>query len=315
MKLVIKILVALFGVIVLVVVIGAVLVFNSIDTIAKRVIEEGGTYATGVSTTVDSADVGVFAGTFEMAGLNIANPEGYKSPHFLNMGDASVAVSYSTLKQDVVTLPTLTLKDIDLYLDKSGGKANYQAILDNLKRFESSDKPSEPAEPKGKGSGKKFVIDLVTIDGVDVHLAGIPGISQAMGDVAVKVPKIELKGVGSQDGGMTMPELINLIVKAVLTASVEAGGGIIPADVLGDLQGQLAQLTDLGSLGVNLTTGLGDLGKQVQEKAQEQVEGAVDNAKEKLEGAADDAQKKVEDATNEAKDKLEGLLGGKKDEP
>lgn len=310
---VVKILISLVVLLVIVVAVGAVLVFNSIDTIAKRVIEEGGTYATGVTTTVDKADVGVFAGTFEMSGLNIANPSGYKSPHFLNMGDASVAVSYSTLKQDVVTLPMLTLKDIDVYLDKSGGKANYQAILDNLKRFESNDKPSQPAPTKE--GGKKFVIDLVTIDGVDVHLAGIPGVSQAIGDVAVTVPKIELKGVGSQDGGMTMPELINLIVKAVLTASVDAGGGIIPADVLGDLQGQLAQLKDLGALGIDISGGISGIGKQVQEKAQEQVQGAVDEAKDKLEETTDEAKKKVEDATNDAKDKLKGLLGGKKDEP
>lgn len=300
----IKILVALvLGVIVLLV-IGVVLVFRSIDTIAKRAIERGGTYATGVETTVDSADVGVFAGTFRMSGLEIANPQGYKSPHFLDLGEGGVSVSYDTLSQPIVTLPELTIQDVELYLDKSGGKANYAVILDNLKRFESGDKPAEPA---GEGSGKKFVIDLVSIEGVQVHLAGVPGLSLAMGDVAVTVPKIELTGVGSQDGGMTMPELINLIVKTVLTASVEAGGGIIPADMLGDLQGQLAQLTDLSALGVDFTTDLGELGKQVQEQAKEKIDEAVG-------GAVDEAKKKLDEATGGAGDTLKGLLGGSKDE-
>ena len=82
MKLLIKIVVVL----VLLLVIGVLTTFFFIDRIAKAGVEKGATYALGVPTTLKSADVGVFAGTFAMSGLNVANPEGFdKEPHFLKL--------------------------------------------------------------------------------------------------------------------------------------------------------------------------------------------------------------------------------------
>ena len=300
---VVKLLLVVVVLLVALVVVGVLLAFRSIDSIAKRAIERGGTYATGVQTTVDSADVEVFAGTFAMSGLNIANPAGYSSPHFLNMGDASVAVSLATLRQPTITMPHLTLSDIDVYLDKSGGAANYKVILDNLKKLESGEKPPS-SEP---GGGRKIIIDTLTISGTTVHLASVPGLSQALGDVKVQVPTIEMTGVGSKDGGMTTAELVKLIVQTVLTATVEAGGGLIPADLLGDLRGQLSQLASLDQLGVNITGGLGSLGTQLQEQVGER-------AQQELEKVTGGAQEQVEEAAKEATDKLKGIFGGKKDD-
>ncbi|MEQ9616895.1 MAG: hypothetical protein RLN60_02550 [Phycisphaerales bacterium] len=66
-----------------------VLVVSQVDTLAKHGIERGGTYAMGVETTVDSVDIGIFSGTFEMNGFRVANPEGYARPSFLDLGNAT----------------------------------------------------------------------------------------------------------------------------------------------------------------------------------------------------------------------------------
>ena len=83
-----KILKLVLGAVVLLVLLAAVavgLVLWRLDTIAKQAIEAGGTQATGVATTLDQANVSVLGGSFSMAGLTIANPPGFKSPHFFHL--------------------------------------------------------------------------------------------------------------------------------------------------------------------------------------------------------------------------------------
>ena len=289
-------LIKLIGALCVVVVLGVVLLIavgvGAIDAIAKTAIEKGGSYATGVETTVGSADIGILSGTFQMSEFNIDNPEGFDSPYFLGMDDTRVALSIGSLRQQTVRLPELTLGGIEVYLEGNGAGANYNMILANLKRFESEGKPKGDGRPdKGKeGSGKDFVIDVITIDGVTVNVAGIPGIAQTVGDVAINVPKIELTGVGSQ-GGMSMAEIVNLIIKTILSATVEAGGGIIPADILNDLGGQLAQLESLGDLGITAIGDVGDLAGRLGDeagKALEDVGGAIDDAAKGLEEGIND---------------------------
>ncbi|GJM18119.1 MAG: hypothetical protein DHS20C14_03320 [Phycisphaeraceae bacterium] len=302
----IKWLVVIVILIVLLVVGLVVFGISQIDGLVKAAIEKGGTYATGVETTVDTVDVSLRGGTFAMDGFNLANPDGYDSPHFLHMGGTNVAVSTASLGQDVISVPEVTLAGIDLYLDKSGGNGNYNFVLEKLKRFESSGSDSAPANE----GGKKVVIDKLVIDGVTTHVTGVPGLSSLTGDVKVNVPRIELLNVGAEDGGMTTAELINLVVKTVIAASVEAGGGIIPADMLTDMQGKLSQLVSLDALGITSIGELGDLnalGGKVGEAAKEKLDEAVGGAQEKAQDALDDAAKKAED-------KLKGLFGGGDDE-
>lgn len=277
-----------------------VVAFAALDSIAKAAIEKGGSYATGVETTVVTTDIGVFAGTFEMKGFDINNPEGFTSPHFLAMADTRVALSVGSLAGETIRLPELRLSGIDVYLEGAGSAANYNKILANLKRFESGDKPKGDKGKAKDGAGKSFVIDSVTIDGVKVNVAGIPGLAQTVGDVTIDVPKIELTGVGSQ-GGMSLAEIVNLLVKTVLSATIEAGGGIIPADILNDLGGQLAQLESLGDLGITAIGDVGDIAGQIGEEATKALDDAAQGAGKAIDDAAKDVSKGIND-----------LLGGGK---
>jgi len=279
---------ALVGILVLIVIVGVI----AIDTVARRAIETGGSYATGVPTTVESADVGIMAGTFRMTGFQIGNPEGFSSPHFWGMGESRVGLSVGSLGQETIRLPELTLNRIEVYLEGAGDGANYNQILNNLKRFESKDQPK--ADPEQGGSGKSFVVDVLTIDGVEVNVAGIPGVAQAVGDVTVTVPRIELRNVGKQGGdgdGLSMAGLINVIVKTVMSATIEAGGGVIPPGVLDDLGNQLAELESLGAMGITAVGDVGDIAGELSKQAGEAVEGAAKEA----EKAVDDVKKGIED--------------------
>ena len=300
------------------VVLFAVAAFASLDRAAKIGIEQGGSYAMGVDTTLDKADVAVFAGTFTMAGLRIANPQGFRTPHFLALADGGVSINYESLTSDTITVPTLTLTGIDLYLDKEEGSSNYQRILDNLKRFESGDSP----EPKPTGeAAKALVIQELAIRDITVH-ADVIGTTPTK----VQIDEILLTNVGSAGGDtLELAGVFAVVVKAVMLGAIQAGAGALPEALLGELQSGLGSLESLGDLGIGVAAQIGgvtedlggladDIGKGVFKSADE-IGKSLEDVGKNVGGALDEAGKGIEDAgkgLEEAAKGLGGLLGGKK---
>lgn len=274
---------------------------SQIDTLVKMGIERGGTHATGVNTQVDTVDVSLRRGTFDMQGFQLDNPPGFDTPHFLALSDTAVQLNADATDRRTVTLSNLTLTGIDVYLDKGRDPSNYNTILENLRRFESGEEAPPPED-----DAMRVVIETLVIENVDVHLANMPGVGVVAGDIAVNVPRIELRNVGA-DEPMTFGEVIGLVVKTVLAASVEAGGGIIPGDVLGELAGGLGSLESLSEMGVEA---VGEIGERINE----QLGAATERARE----AVDEARRAGEDIRNQAEDaadRVRGIFKGDEEEP
>jgi len=291
-----KKLVLAIGIPVVGLILALVIVLLAIDMIARAAIEQGATYALDVKTELASADVQVFGGEFAMSGLQVANPEGFDAAHFLTLGGGSVAVSLGTLRQEVVELPHLRLSDLKVWLQKTEGKANYQVILDNLGRFESdTDKPEDQGGPPS--DARRYVVREMTIEDVNVHVDLLPAGGE-LTKLDVPIERIVLENVGEKDNrGIILAELVNVIVKAIMTAVVEEGGPQLPGDLVSDLKSQLAKLEDLKAVGASLAADVGDVVQQSGEQLRE---------------AAQEAQEELEEAGKKAEEAIEGLLGGKK---
>ena len=325
MKTIIKIVLALVVLIAIALAIVFTIVISQSDNIVKAAIEKGGTYATQTATTVDDVNLGLFDGTFSMSGLNIANPDGFDSEHFLFLQGTSVKLDTASLASETISIPTVTFDGLDIILDKGNDPSNYNTILASLKRFESTD--STPATDNADGSGgKKISIDSLTLSDIDIRVANMPGVSLLTGDVAINIPSIELKDIG-KDKPMTAAEITNLVIKTVLTAAVEAGGGILPTDILGELGNGLGALTSLSDMGI---TAIGSTGQIVGEQIGNVLQGAgvvvddlagnaadavEDLTKDLPENLGDDLGNAVEDAADEVKKGLDKLNPfGKKDD-
>lgn len=279
-----KKLIRMVAVLLVLLVLATVAVALYVDTIAKTAIERGATYALGVETTLGSADVGLLSGTFSMRDLTVANPAGFESPYFTHLGEGDVKVALKTLRQQTVELPTLTLTDLDIHLDKKEGKANYDVILENLSRFESGDESEKEAD------GKRFVINEILIERIVVRVQLLP-IGGDLTKLDVPIDEIRLRNVGSDtDGSVLMSELTSVIIKAVLAAIVQKGGGLIPGDILGDLSQGLGSLAELS---LDAATGLGDRIKDAG-------------------GGLDEVTEGIGDAIKSIGDELGGMLGGDK---
>lgn len=327
--------------VVIAVAVALILTLTFVDTITKTAIEKGGAYALGVETTLEKASIGITSGEFALDGLVLANPQGYESPHFLRMGHAGMALSMRSLLSDTIRAPELVLDGFDLNVERAKGKANYDVILENLARFEAGEEAGEPqaaaepepaaspSEPSEKGTGKTFVLDRLVIRNVKAHFDVIPLAGDAA-RVEVPVPEIVVEDLGSE---MSLGKLFSIIVKAVLSSAAQMGKGLVPDDLLQDLQGRLGSLegvmVDLkGTLGGQLGTvtekTLGAVEEKagaVQEQIQEKVGGLkdkVEDLQEKVGGKAGKALEGVNESLKKAQEKLGGFFPGrnkKKKEP
>lgn len=295
MKFILKKLKLLIILLLLLVIGGVVLAIYSINAIARKGIESGASYALGVTTTLKSANVGLMSGTFSMNELNVGNPPGFSTPHFLSLGSGGVAVSFNTLRQPTVELPSLTLEKLDVNLEKKGEVGtNYKVILANLEKLKGT--PSS----KPSGEERRFVIRELSIKDVQVHvdLVGGPGAIGELTKINIPIDEIKLTDVGKTGTGVggtgvTLSELSSIIVQAVLAAAADKGGGLIPDDLLGDLKGHLANLGGVKDLGLKV---LGDAKGTIQEVGKKAIE---------------DVKKKAEDAVKDTLDKgLKGLIPG-----
>jgi|TARA_R110002073_G_scaffold37866_5_gene109369 vacuolar-type H+-ATPase subunit H len=300
------------------------------DAIVKAAIERGGTYATQTTTTVDDVHLGITDGTFEMNGLTIANPAGFSSDHFFKLAGTNVKLDTASITSNIISVPSVSFDGIDVILDKGKDPSNYNTILNSLKRFENSD---TKAAPENQG-GKKVTIDTLTLNNIDIRVANMPGVSLLTGDVAINIPTIELKDIG-KDKPMTTAEVVNLVIKTVLTAAVEAGGGILPTNILGELGNGLSSLSSLSDMGITVLDGAGQIigdnignvldgaGKAVDDitnDAQKAIDNATkdlpagvgDGLKDATKGATEKAEEAVEEAKEEIEKGLNNLFGGKK---
>ncbi len=308
MKIIKVLLVLVLILIIALVVVGAVAMAN-IDRAAKVAIQRGGNHALGVNTTLASADIGVFSGTFSMDDLTVANPEGFDTPHFLALDGGGVSVSYASLLEDTIILPEFTLSGIDINLDKEEGGSNYQRILDNLKRFQSGDAPSEPNQ---QGTPKKLVIRKLQIDDITVH-ADLVGNSP----VTVNVDKVLLTNVGSEGGDtLEIAGVVAVVVEAVMRAVIEAGAGQIPGAILNELQNSVAQLDAIAELGVGVAAEIDGRVQELNALAEDLQQG-VDDARKNLEEEADKIGEQIDNAGKDLEEAAKGignLLGGEKKE-
>ncbi|HXK26474.1 MAG TPA: hypothetical protein VMS55_27675 [Myxococcota bacterium] len=210
----------------------------SIDRIAGSAIERGSRYALGVDTHVGFVHLAPLAGELRVNRLRISNPPGFDGSHFLAFDRFDLKTDLASLRGDVVRVPLFRLQGVDLSLERKGTASNTDAIFESLEKFES--KQPSPAKSKAGATGpeRRYVVSKLEIRDVTAHVEW-NALAAKESALEVHVDGIELSNPGGARG-LTLPELSNVIVKAVLDSVRRSGK--LPVDVAGDLAGGLRSL-------------------------------------------------------------------------
>lgn len=295
------------------------LVFSA-GSLVKKAVETGGETALGVPTTLEGTELAFFDGRFGLTGLQVANPAGFDGPHFVSMRSAEVELPLSRLTGDVVDVPRFTLDGLDLVLQRKDGKSNYGAILESIERMQ-GDAPDEPTDgepPAEEGEAKdakKFIIRRIELKNIVAHLDLLPAGGE-LTKLDLGLPELVLEDVGNAEGGVTVSELVGLIVQVATAATIEAAGDKVPMDVLNDLKDKLGDLDGLkDALGEQFAPQLDALKSKVEDALGGDVTETLDGLGTKVdEITGGELKKRAEDLEGSVKKGLDGLLGGKKKE-
>jgi uncharacterized protein involved in outer membrane biogenesis len=264
-----KFLLKMLGVLLLLLIAAIVAVVLLVDSMVRVSVEKSGTFALGVPTTLEEADIGLFSGRTALGGLAVDNPDGFEKEHFLEIGAVICEVSMESFASDIVTLPLVEVSDLTLDLERNSSGTNYGALLDNLERL-LEDEGSAGGEPGGEAgeettSGKSFRIDRISLRNISVTVNLLP----AGGDITrqtLTIPEIELTDVGGDDGASTV-ELATTLITALLETTLEHGGGLGVDDLLQDISGRLDPYEQSGAKVIE------DLEGSAREKVEEATEG------------------------------------------
>jgi len=240
--------------------------FYYLDSLAKKAVELGGTRALGTPTTLEQIHIAVLGGEVSLAGLAIANPAGFGDGRLFRLGTGDVAVSLASLSGETVTIPRVLLTGIEMNLVQKGRRSNVSPILARTRSAGGTPQAPADAAPPAD-AGKKFIIRELTIDNVRVN-AQLALLGEAS-KVNLVIPKIELKNLGTAQGGLPLGELIRTVVQAVVEAAANSSTTLAPqlARLLkGDLQDlDRVKAEVLGKAGAEVEKPSGELGKQLEQ--------------------------------------------------
>lgn len=178
--------------------------------IVKGSIQTVGPLITGVPITVRSVSVNVF-GDVEVGikDLVVGNPEGYSSPHALELKNFHLRVKTLSLFKDKIVVDKLEITGVEVNFETSVVASNLNDINNNVKKY-------TPETDGKKSESKPAKLQVNTIDMSDIKVRLIVKGGNAAGVPLVMVP-IHMKDLGTGPDGITVSGLIGEMMTKLFT--------------------------------------------------------------------------------------------------
>jgi uncharacterized protein involved in outer membrane biogenesis len=198
----------------------AVLMYERLDSIVRRAIEERGSAITQTAVRVKSVAVSLRDGSATLEGLTIANPEGFSAPNVFELGEISARIDVGSAFSDPLVIREIRIAAARVTCElNAAGTSNVEVIRQAAEGAGRRGEPrAGPASPGDAGerapsaSGRRLIIDRLTLqDGavsVDARAVGGPEQSESL-------PGFELTDIGAKQGGVTPAEAGRVIVTAL----------------------------------------------------------------------------------------------------
>jgi uncharacterized protein involved in outer membrane biogenesis len=279
-------------VVVLLIVIGLVALYLSLNSIVRSTVQKQSTAQLNVPTELDAARVNLFGGDVTLKGFDVGSPQGFKAPQMMSLGAVDVGVKLSELRQEPLRVDQITITDPKLVIEMDGTKFNVKQFIDNLPA-------GEPPKPADQKQPMKLIINDLKVQGAQVvfrpdlqAISALPGIGQSLSglkqEYTLNIPTLQMQNVGTGEGnqnGAAIKDVVSLLVTQLASKAAQSN----------DLPPELRQVLSLN---------VGDLTNMLKAKLGEA-------AQQQLGKITEDLSKNLPpEAANAIKEKLGGILGG-----
>jgi hypothetical protein len=263
----------LLGLVLLAVIAAAAIYFVGSSALNKGIksgVETYGPRVTQTAVTLSDVNLSVLSGSGTLKGLNVGNPDGFKSENIFSLGQIDLKVDTSTVFSDKIVIDHIIIKKPEVSYEKTFTSSNVKQLMENIEEFTGPSSTEEPAAEADTGAKKQIVIKKLIIEDGTIYV-GAMGIGKT-----VPLPRIEMDNLGEGGDQKSVAEVVDLVLSKVLQS---IGPAIANA---------------------------GDLLKQGGQAA---IDAATEGGVEKLDEAAGDAMNKASEGINKASEGIKGLFG------
>ena len=233
---------------ILVIVLVLVAVSFFLGNLVKAGVETAGPKITQTPLTVDAVNISVLTGSAGVKGFVLGNPEGYKSPNAISVGQAAVRLAPMSVFSDKVVVKSIEVRAPEITFEGNPlGANNLKKIMDNVSAFSGgSAAPDTNAPSPQPKAGKKLEVDKFVVTGAKVHFNG----------ATLTLPDIQLTDLGTGPDGITPASLIKEVMGQITTDTLKAVAGSA-ADLGKDLGNKATEA------GKNAADQAGKIGKDI----------------------------------------------------
>jgi hypothetical protein len=193
--------------------------------VAKAGLEAFVPQVTQTTLAMDSLKVSPLTGSGTVDNFVLGNPEGYSSEYSIAIGSAHIEVAPFSILGDRILIEKVHVYAPKFNYETKILSSNIKEILKNIKaasgREPDSEIKSEP-EPVTESSLKVEIRELIIDEGqVSMSMAGAT--------VPLPMPKIVLRDIGTDEGGISPDEMafevMSVVLQQVLEAAAKSPGG------------------------------------------------------------------------------------------
>lgn len=239
-----KKLLIIVAILVVLAIVGLGVLFMNLGKIVKKGVETVGPEVTKTEIKLDSVMLSPFSGSGKLKGLFVGNPEGYKTPSAIKMGEIEVAVQLSSLKSDVIVIDKVAINAPEITFEGGLSGNNLKKILANVEAATGG-----PSTTEKKSETKMKIKDLTITGGkINFSFTGMGGKS-----LSAPLPDLHLTNIGTDDKGATVAQ--------------------VTKQVLGEVVGNVDKIA------AKLITQVGEIGKEAVKGAADQLDKAAKGVK------------------------------------
>lgn len=242
----------------------------------KVAIETVGTAVLGVKVSLDSINIGLIEGRVSINDLKVTSPQGYDD-RFMELGrfvfdlsPVSVLTGYFSGFMKPIVLEEVTLTNLGVIIDMSaltGGNSNVEAIVDHMNQVVGQ--TIAPVLPSTQPPSTEEVMDIglkvmsAKVEADRIRMANISAAVSIAGwsPIEYTLNEILIEDVGKKHDGVYVYELIEILVRSLLMAVIQAAPENIRANLAMAFGQNLARELDYAALHFDMGQGLEKVGE------------------------------------------------------
>jgi uncharacterized protein involved in outer membrane biogenesis len=198
--------------------IGAFAIYGlyNLDQIIKDSITQIGSETTQTKVTLSEATISLRSGEGQLNGLQINNPQGYKSPYAFSLDQIKIVIDPQSIMDKVVIIREINISGASLIAEEQGFKRlNLHQLHKNIiEKIRSQ--PQHPTEDE-QTEQKRFMIEKLILSDNNLRL-----VTEKFGEKNLPFPAFTVTDIGDKEEGLSAEELAPAIMDPILSQATQS---------------------------------------------------------------------------------------------